>query len=120
MLITPAQQHINLLSLLRTGILPINIVGVPTTQGATVTGKQGMGVRTPKAAAVAATTIGFAKLVQTPNGVIFRNGLLSMILAAGILTNTLLIGNTVSGVGAAPKEQLSIAVPVTKSAIIAS
>jgi hypothetical protein len=79
-----------------------------------------MGVRTPKAAAVAAATIGFAMLVHTPNGVILRNGLLSIILAAGILTNTLLIGNTFNGVGAAPKEQLRIAVPVTNCPIIAS
>jgi hypothetical protein len=88
MLITPAHIHISLLSLLRQGILPINTVGFPTIQGATVTGIQGIGVRTPKAAVVAAATVGFAMLLQTPNGVILRNGLLSIILAAGISTDT--------------------------------
>ncbi len=69
-------------------MLPINTVGVPTTQGATVTGIQGIGVSTPKAATVAAATVGFARLVHTPNGKILSNGISSTILAAGISTST--------------------------------
>jgi hypothetical protein len=116
-LIEPAQQHSNLLSLLSAGILPINTVGAPANQGATVIGIQGMGVGTPKAAAVAAITMGFAMLLHIPNGKILSNGMLSMILAAGISTNTGLIGNTTSVEGAAPKVHESTAPAVTKSGI---
>jgi len=42
------------------GILPISTVGDPGTHGAAVTGMQGIGVKTPNAAAVADATIGFA------------------------------------------------------------
>jgi len=116
-LIEPAQQHSNLLSLLSAGILPINTVGAPANQGATVIGIQGMGVGTPKAAAVAAITIGFAILLHMPNGKILSNGILSVILAAGISTNTGLIGNTASVEGAAPKVHESTAPAVTNSGI---
>jgi hypothetical protein len=116
-LIEPAQEHINLLSLLRAGILPINTVGAPATQGATVIGIQGMGVRIPNAAAVAAITVGFAMLLHTPNGKILSNGILSIILAAGISTITGLTGNTTSVEGAAPKVHERTAPEVTKSGI---
>ena len=52
--------------------------------GQVVTGIQGMGVSTPNAAAVAAATVGFAGEVHMPKGMIFMNGLLSMILAIGM------------------------------------
>ena len=61
--------------LFNAGILPISTVGHPTIQGAAVAGMQGMGVNTPRAAAVAAATIGLARLVQTPNGRMFTKGL---------------------------------------------
>jgi hypothetical protein len=58
---TPPHMHISLELLFNAGILPSRTVGAPGSQGAMVMGIQGMGVRAPKAAAVAATTIGLPK-----------------------------------------------------------
>ena len=74
-----------------------------------VMGIHGIGVRTPKAAAVAAATIGLARLIQVPKGKIFMNGLLSMILAAGIGVKTRLTGNTTRLEGAAPNVHFKLA-----------
>lgn len=115
MVITPpnAQLHIELL--LSAGMLAIITVGDPGAQGATVTGVQGMGVSTPSAAAVADATAGFARLMHMPNGGMFTNGLLSMIVAAGMFVAvTLAVGKTFSALGAAPKLHCIIA-PVTTS-----
>lgn len=43
------------------GVFPIITVGDPGAHGAGSTGMQGIGVRTPKAAAVAEATVGLAK-----------------------------------------------------------
>jgi hypothetical protein len=45
---------------------------------------QGCGVRTPKAAAVAAATVGFDTVVHMPQGEIEDIGATSMIVAAGL------------------------------------
>jgi hypothetical protein len=45
---------------------------------------QGCGVRTPKAAAVAAATVGFDTVVHMPQGEIADIGATSMTVAAGI------------------------------------
>jgi hypothetical protein len=69
-----------------------------------------MGVNTPIAAEVAATTVGFAMDWHIPNGMIFIIGLLSMMFAAGwppIIT--LLSGNTIKEDGAKPKLHFNIA-----------
>lgn len=71
----PPQAHINFELLLRAGRLPINTVGDPVIQGGIVTGMQGMGVNTPIAAAVAATTEGFDGEVHAPKGRIFLSGM---------------------------------------------
>lgn len=113
MLIMPPHMHMHFELLFRAGILPIKTFGHPGSQGATVAGMQGMGVKTPKAAAVAAATMGFAKLVHIPKGRMFTKGLLSMMLAAGSGASTRLIGNTMSADGATPNEHLSIAPMVT-------
>lgn len=60
----------------------INTVGEPTIQGAAVAGIQGIGVSTPKAAAVAAATAGLRILLHIPNGGILANGAKSIIVAA--------------------------------------
>ena len=86
---TPAQEHMSFDVLFRAGMLPIRTVGEPTIQGAGVTGIQGIGVRTPRAAAVAAATVGFARDWHKPNGMMFTIGLLSMTLARGVGPNTL-------------------------------
>lgn len=99
-----------MLELLSAGILAINTVGAPGAHGAAVAGMHGMGVSTPKAAAVAAATVGFAGLVHMANGRMFTIGLLSMMLAAaGPPAMTQLAGSTVSELGAVPKLHASIA-----------
>jgi hypothetical protein len=95
--------------LFKAGIFPINTVGAPGTHGAIVMGIQGMGVRAPKAAAVAAATIGFAMLLHIPKGGTFIIGLLSIILAAGAPVMVRLSGNTDRVLGATPKGHFNIA-----------
>jgi len=102
--ITPAQIHINLLTLSKVGMFPNSTVGAPGIHGAGVFGMQGMGVSTPRAAAVAAATSGFAMDMHTPNGMMFSMGTWSMMLASGTWSvNVLLTGSTTSELGAAPK-----------------
>jgi hypothetical protein len=102
--ITPAQIHINLDKLSSVGMFPNSTVGAPGTHGAGVFGTQGMGVNTPKAAAVADATSGLAIDMHIPNGMMFSIGTWSMILASGTwLVNVLFTGNTTSELGAAPK-----------------
>jgi hypothetical protein len=72
--ITPPQVHIHLELLLRAGKLLMWTVGEPGTQGAGMTGKQGIGVSTPRAAAVALATVGLAKDVHMPKGGILTIG----------------------------------------------
>lgn len=57
--------------------------GVPGTQGPAGTGTHGMGVSTPRAAAVAAATAGLASEVQAPNGQTLTIGAWSMMFPAG-------------------------------------
>jgi len=99
-------------ALFKAGIPPTSTVGQPGIQGAIVIGIQGIGVKTPKAAAVAAATIGFAILVHIPNGRILIKGLLSMILAHGVGASVLAVGKTISVEGAAPKVHC-VAAPIT-------
>jgi hypothetical protein len=90
------------------GMFPSSTVGAPGAQGAGVTGIQGIGVSTPIAPDVAAATVGFARLVHMPNGMMFTIGLLSMMFAAGIkLVIILLTGNTTRVLGATPKVHCS-------------
>ena len=113
MLITPPHIHMHLELLFSAGILPIRTFGQPGSQGAIVAGMQGIGVKTPSAAAVAAATVGLAKLVHIPKGKMFTKGLLSMMFAAGMGASTRLTGNTIRADGATPKEHLSVAPIVT-------
>lgn len=101
---TPAQLHISLDEQLSAGTLPTITVGTPGTHGANVIGIQGMGVNTPSAAAVAAATVGLAKLLHMPKGITFSMGLLSRMLAAGTPADiTKEVGKTARLEGAAPK-----------------
>lgn len=70
----PPQVHISWQVLVRTGCCPIFTVGEPGTQGLAVTGIQGTGVKTPKAAEVAAATAGFEGVVHMPNGIMLTIG----------------------------------------------
>jgi len=98
--------------LFRAGMPPIMQVGEPGVQGI-VTGMQGMGVRTPRAAAVAAATVGFAMDIHMPKGGMLTIGAQSMMVAAGAPAMVLLIGRTFSVEGAIPKVHIIIAPVVT-------
>ncbi len=116
---TPAQVHIHLLELFRAGFLEISTVGEPGAHGAVVTGMQGCGVKTPDAAAVAAITMGLLGDEHMPKGIIFFIGILSMIVAAGILLAvTRFSGVTTILLGATPKLQASIAPMTTNCPIL--
>src|SRR5215470_12114385 len=101
---TPPQAHINLDWLLSAGMLPIRTVGDPGAHGAGMTGTQGMGVSTPRAAVVAAATVGLARELHTPKGGMLTIGTLSMMVAAGgPPASTRFAGSTTRLPGAAPK-----------------
>jgi len=110
--ITPPQAQLHIEVLLRAGMPPIMHVGEPGAQGM-VTGMQGIGVRTPSAAAVAAATMGFARDMHMPNGGMFTIGAQSMMVAAGVPAMVLLIGRTFSVEGAIPKGHIIMAPAVT-------
>jgi hypothetical protein len=81
---------------------------------------QGIGVNTPRAAAVAAATCGLAGELHIPKGGMFTNGLLSMIVASGALLITLFAGSMVKGTGATPKEHCKTEFPQTHIPIYSS
>jgi hypothetical protein len=66
------------------GAPPACIFGEPPFHGKVVTGMQGMGVSTPKAAAVAAATCGLAGDAQTPKGEMLTSGAMSYTFAARV------------------------------------
>jgi len=106
--IIPPQLHISFEELFSEGMPRSMQTGQPGAHGAAVTGTQGMGVSTPKAAAVAEATVGLARLLHMPKVATFAIGLLSMIFAAGVVAR--MVGmSTERGTGATPKEHCSMA-----------
>jgi hypothetical protein len=102
MVIIPPQVHIVLSPILRAGLVPIITVGELGIQGV-VTGTHGIGVRTPRAAAVAAATVGLATDEHIPNGAMFIIGAKSIIFPAGNAPqNTRFVGRTFNVDGATP------------------
>jgi hypothetical protein len=92
---------------------PIVVRNAPGSQVPTIVGTQGIGVSTPSAAAVAAATVGFARLEHMPNGGTLTPGAVSVTTAAGrpsIVTREM--GSETSEDGARPNVHWSIA-PVT-------
>ena len=70
-------------------------------------GTHGIGVKTPRAAAVAAATVGFESVLHIPNVEIFTIGEKSIIVAIGNpAANTGNFGGTIKDAGAIPNEQL--------------
>jgi hypothetical protein len=105
----------------RAGIFPSITIDAPGAQGATVAGIHGIGASTPMAAEVAEATIGLARLVHIPNGMILTRGLLSMILAAGMLAvNIRFVGKTISELAARPKLHCRTAPEQTCMAMVTS
>lgn len=102
MLTTPAKEQGAMDSVSKAGGPPMVTVGEPGTHE-DVTGVHGIGTNTPNAAAVAAATAGFARLIHTPNGITSAKGIADVILPAGIADPvTIVIGKTSSAEGAAP------------------
>jgi hypothetical protein len=118
--IAPPKLHIHIELSLSAGLPPTRTVGDPGAHGAAVAGTQGPGVNTPSAAAVNDAVAGLARLLQTPKGAMFMNGLLSMMFAAGLFSIMTggPVGITVKLLGATPNEQLNNA-PVTTGRPIA-
>jgi hypothetical protein len=110
---TPPHEHMHLESVVAIGMLAsrtrdAEIHGVP------VTGMQGIGVRTPSAAAVADATVGFAIELHMPNGTMFTMGLESMMFATGRFEpRTRFTGRTLSTEGARPNVH-RVTLPVTR------
>ena len=113
MLITPAHIHMALQLLSNVGNPPVNTAVLPVIQGVTVMGMQGIGVRTPSAAAVAAATMGLAMLEHIPKVGISAMGVKFIIVPTWVIAVTMAMGVAFSVAGAAPKVQLIIA-PVTQ------
>lgn len=109
MVIIPPHVQIQVDRSSSAGCPPSKTVGAPGAHGATVTGMHGMGVSTPRAAAVAEATSGLASLVHIPNGGMFTMGAKSMMVAAGVGQTTPVSGKTSKTDGATPKEQLMTA-----------
>ena len=85
------------------------VCGAIGIHGAGTTGTQGIGVSTPRAAAVAAATIGLASDWHIPNGAMFAPGATSVMVATG-LPSTIGRGATTESVdGASPKLHMIIA-----------
>lgn len=89
-----------------TGIPPNKHVDLAGIQGATIAGTQGIGVKTPRAAVVAAATVGLERVLHIPNVAIFTIGMKSIIVARGNpAAKTGNFGGTTNGTGATPNEQ---------------
>src|SRR5271156_1177557 len=107
---TPPQIHISCETLSSEGKFPSKTVGAPAIHGAGVAGMHGIGVNTPRAAVVAAATVGLASDVHIPKGMMLVIGIWSMMFASGtMLVITLLVGNTTRELGAMPKLHCIIA-----------
>ena len=91
---------------------PLTTGMAPGNQGETKAGKQGIGVNTPSAAAVAVATRGFVNEVHMPKVGTLTRGLLLMVLPIGSdEADTVEI--TFKAVGVMPNEQVNNAVLVT-------
>jgi len=78
---TPPQVHSNVEVSFSAGMFSTRTEGEPGVHGAGVTGTHGIGVNTPRAAAVAAATTGFETVVHMLKGAILLMGMLSMMFA---------------------------------------
>lgn len=107
---TPPHVHIRIDELLSAGKLFTKTVGEPGVHGAAVTGIHGAGIVPP-------TVDGLAGHIHEPNGRMFAIGLLSMILAIGILVITV-PGGFIRVDGATPKAHLTIAPAQTHIPIV--
>jgi hypothetical protein len=75
-----------------------------------------MGVRTPRAVAVAVATAGLARLLHMANGAMFTNGTMSVTVATGAGPAVIPVGKMLSVPGAAPNVHRVVAPLVTSTA----
>jgi hypothetical protein len=85
---TPVQVHMQVETFVNAGTPLITDVAEPGVHGEAVAGRQGWGVRTPSAAAVAAATCGLAGLIHIPKVGMFVPGAKSMMVQAGAVATT--------------------------------
>lgn len=108
--IIPPQAQMSFEFTFTAGRFLIKTLGFPGAQGAGILGMHGIGVSTPMAAEVAAATVGFAKDIQFPKGIMFSRGLLSAIFAAGCPPVVVILsGKTTNDEGAIPIEHIKLA-----------
>ncbi len=113
MVISPAQSHMHMEELSSAGKPPTRTVGDPGSHGDVVAGTQGIGVKTPIAADVAASTSGFANDEHSPKEGMLSIGAKSMIVAHSMLLEVVCSCEvTINSAGAAPKLQ-TISAPIT-------
>ena len=106
------------LSLVSAGAPCTSTCGKPGIHGDTMAGMQGIGVKTPMAAAVAAITSGLVGAEHMPKEGMLTKGTKSVMFAFGRPdSKTVLTGSTDSGPGAIPKLQVNKAPAVTKEPI---
>jgi hypothetical protein len=110
---SPAYEQFNIQLASSIGMPPKKTEADPGLHGPAGAGMHGMGVRTPRAAAVAAATAGFARLIQTPKEGTFSIGMISVILPACMGPPTTGGGRKVNVPGAAPIVHTAIAPVVT-------
>ena len=114
----PAQAHIVLLFASTTGCCPIFVFFAPGDHGLTGMGMQEDGIKTGTGPAIF-QFIGLAGDKQFPKAGIFTNGMMSKILAIGLVfaVKVLFKGRTIIDFGPAPKEQEILAPLQTHFAI---
>lgn len=110
----PPYAHISFASLQKHGLFPASIfasAGIHVPAGTIV---QGCGVNTPRAAAVADATWGFARELHIPKPAIFTGNPVSVIVAIGFPSAKTVIWDVTFNVpGAVPKGQISDAPDAT-------
>ena len=98
---TESKRHFE--SFVRAAAPPIFTFVAPFDHGPVVTGTQGPGTGAPRAAALAATTAGFAAELHRAKGGMFTKGMKSFTVASGMkLEVTRAMGRTTMGMGATP------------------
>jgi hypothetical protein len=80
----PPQVHLHVLPLSAAGMPAMVVVLEAGLQGAAITGRQGIGVCTPMAAAVAAITMGFVEELHMPKVMILTRGVTIIVVATGM------------------------------------
>jgi len=115
----PPHVHMSLWLISTAGMAPLIVVVAPGSQGEAVTGTQGIGVRMPLAAAVAAATVGLASDEQAPKGGMLATGMKALVFADGTGIMICPVGNAMRLAGATPKVHIMEAPMQTAVAIVA-